>query len=75
MLAGALELPLTNPAAPFAAQQDSPYDLKLHTKRVKDLGLLLHDSGINVQQFHSQFSLAADPDFHAVRAQKGIHLV
>ena len=46
----------------WAARQDSPYDLKLHAERVKDLCSLLHDSGMNVQQFHSQFSLAAEPN-------------
>lgn len=44
------------------AGQDSPYDLKLHAERVKKLGSLLRDSGMNVQQFHSQFSLAADTE-------------
>ena len=46
----------------WAAQQDSPYDLKLHAERVKKLCSLLRDSGMNVQQFHSQFSLAADTE-------------
>ena len=46
----------------WAARQDSPYDLKLHAERVKKLGSLLRDSGMNVQQFHSQFSLAADTE-------------
>ena len=50
----------------WAARQDSPYDLTRHSDRVKDLCSLLHDSGMNVQQFHSQFSLAAEPDRAAV---------
>ena len=46
----------------WAEKQDSPYDLKLHAGRVKELCSLLHDLGMNVQQFHSQFSLAADTE-------------
>ena len=46
----------------WAAKQDSPYDLTRHAERVKKLCSLLHDLGMNVQQFHSQFSLAADTE-------------
>ena len=46
----------------WSAGQDSPYDLTRHADRINNLRSLLHDLGMNVQQFHSHFSLAADTE-------------
>ena len=46
----------------WAARQDVPYDRTRHAARVANLRSLLCDLGMNVQQFHSQFSLAADTE-------------
>lgn len=59
----------------WAAKQESPYDLKLHADRVKKLYSLLHDLGMNVQQFHSQFSLAADEPNRAEMAELSLRTI
>ena len=60
----------------WSAGQDSPYDLRHHADRINDLCSLLHGLGMNVQQFHSHFSLAADTEANRTAVvEKNLHTI